>query len=323
MKRIKLEEDMKAVKIIRFLSLCGLLAGLCACGVSSPDITDPPQKQAAAILNQGGSYKVGNPYKILGRWYYPKEDYNYKEVGTASWYGPDFHAKKTANGEKYDMHSLTAAHRTLPLPSIVRVTNLENGRSLVVRVNDRGPYARNRIIDVSKKVAQLLGFLEQGTAKVRVEVLEKESKNLKAALTGSPLYADVSAAPVAKITSSGIAQIEGSTIATTKMATSAYNNLTPDYDYTPENETTEKVEEEIASGGKYYVQVGAFSNYESAKSLGSRLGDLGSVHISEAEVNGKTFYRVRMGAYSNYSDALKIQTDVRNYGVSSAHIVEK
>ena len=278
MRRIKLEENMITGKFIRVLSLCGLLTSLCACGVSSPDITDPPQKQAAAILNQGGSYKVGNPYKILGRWYYPKEDYNYKEVGTASWYGPDFHAKKTANGEKYDMHSLTAAHRTLPLPSIVRVTNLENGRSLVVRVNDRGPYARNRIIDVSKKVAQLLGFLEQGTAKVRVEVLEKESKNLKAALTGSPLYADVSAAPVAKITSSGIAQIEGSAIATTKMATSAYDNLTPDYDYNPENETTEKVEEEkTVSGEKYYVQVGAFSNYESAKSLGSRLGDLGSV----------------------------------------------
>ncbi len=127
---------------------------------------------------------MGNPYKVLGRWYYPKEDYSYSETGTASWYGPDFHAKRTANGEKYNMHSLTAAHRTLPLPSIVRITNLENGRSLVVRVNDRGPYARNRIVDVSKKVAQLLGFLEKGTAKVRVEVLEKESKNLKAALTG-------------------------------------------------------------------------------------------------------------------------------------------
>ena len=177
--------NLNKLKIFAFCAgICVLLSG---CETASPEVTDPPQKQASAIKSQGGVYKVGNPYKILGRWYYPKEDYSYSEVGIASWYGPDFHAKRTANGEKYNMHSLTAAHRTLPLPSIVKITNLENGRSLVVRVNDRGPYARNRIVDVSKKVAQLLGFLEKGTAKVRVEVLEKESKNLKAALTGEAL----------------------------------------------------------------------------------------------------------------------------------------
>lgn len=123
----------------------------------------------------------------MGKTYYPKEDYNYSEVGVASWYGSDFHNKKTANGEKYDMHTLTAAHRTLPLPSIVKVTNLENGRSLVLRVNDRGPYAKNRIIDISKRGAQLLGFQTKGTAKVRVELMEKESKELKAALTGQKI----------------------------------------------------------------------------------------------------------------------------------------
>ena len=90
---------MKLSEILRFLALSGVIVTVVACSSSSPDITDPPQKQAAAILNQGGVYKVGNPYKILGRWYYPKEDYNYKEEGTASWYGPDFHAKRTANGE--------------------------------------------------------------------------------------------------------------------------------------------------------------------------------------------------------------------------------
>ena len=160
--------NLNKLKIFAFCAgICVLLSG---CETASPEVTDPPQKQASAIKSQGGVYKVGNPYKILGRWYYPKEDYSYSEVGIASWYGPDFHAKRTANGEKYNMHSLTAAHRTLPLPSIVKITNLENGRSLVVRVNDRGPYARNRIVDVSKKVAQLLGFLEKGTAKVRVEI---------------------------------------------------------------------------------------------------------------------------------------------------------
>lgn len=125
-----------------------------------------------------GHYKVGNPYTILGQTYYPREQPNYKEVGMASWYGSDFHNKKTANGEVYNMNDYTAAHRTLPMPCIVRVTNLENGKSIKVRVNDRGPFAKNRIIDVSKKVAKKLDFHEKGTTKVKVEYLKKESEEL-------------------------------------------------------------------------------------------------------------------------------------------------
>ena len=128
---------------------------------------------------QGGYYKIGNPYQVAGVTYYPKEDYSYKEVGVSSWYGADFHNGITANGETYDMHSLTAAHRTLPLPSVVRVTNLQNGRSLVLRVNDRGPFVNNRIIDVSMRAAQLLGFKDQGTTQVEVEILPEESRQLK------------------------------------------------------------------------------------------------------------------------------------------------
>lgn len=324
---------MKTVGFIRFLALGGMLCGLAACESSSPDITDPPQKQAAAILNQGGVYKVGNPYKILGRWYYPKEDYTYKEVGTASWYGPDFHAKRTANGEKYDMHSLTAAHRTLPLPSIVRVTNLENGRSLVVRVNDRGPYARNRIIDVSKKVAQLLGFLEQGTAKVRVEVLEKESKNLKAALTGNPAYADVNAAPVAKVQTAAMTPIGGAAVAADSVN---YASVTPDYDYEPEQSglkmpPVQKVTfvsekdnspHTTAAAQGFYVQAGAFTSRESAVALGKRLNKFGQSHITQADVKGKTFYRVRIGPFSEHSSALRTQAEIRDFGIPAAHIVE-
>ena len=145
-----------------------------------------PQAQAEIIKNYGGVYKVGNPYKIAGRWYYPKEDYNYSETGMASWYGEDFNGKMTANGEHYNMNTLTAAHRTLPLPSIVKVTNLQNGRSIVVRVNDRGPYVKDRIIDLSKHGAQLLGYMGQGTTKVKVEIMVHESKALKEAmLTGN------------------------------------------------------------------------------------------------------------------------------------------
>ena len=115
-------------------------------------------KQIKSVKNKKyeGIYKVGKPYTVLGQTYYPREQPDYKEVGMASWYGSDFHNKKTANGETYNMNDYTAAHRTLPLPSMVKITNLENGKSVKVRVNDRGPFAKGRIVDVSKKVAQKL-----------------------------------------------------------------------------------------------------------------------------------------------------------------------
>lgn len=187
---------------IKILGLCLLTALLGCSSKGTPELSGlSPQAQALAIKQYGGVYKVGNPYKIMGKWYYPKEDYSYSEVGVASWYGEAFHAKKTANGERYDMNTLTAAHRTLPLPSIVRVTNLENGRSLVLRVNDRGPYAKERIIDISKRGAQLLGYQTKGTTKVRVEILEKESKALKAAMLGQKSTPDAPI-PVMKTSSS-------------------------------------------------------------------------------------------------------------------------
>jgi rare lipoprotein A len=117
----------------------------------------------------GGRYHVGNPYKVKGKTYRPKEDPNYAKVGLASWYGRAFHGRKTANGEIYDMGELTAAHPTLPLPSYVRVTNLANDRSVVVRVNDRGPFKKGRIIDVSATAAEMLDFKRAGTTKVKVE----------------------------------------------------------------------------------------------------------------------------------------------------------
>lgn len=117
----------------------------------------------------GGTYRVGKPYTVAGRVYVPEEDTHYREEGMASWYGDDFHGRLTANGEVFDMASLTAAHPTLPMPSYARVTNLSNGKSLIVRVNDRGPYHGNRLIDVSNKAAELLDFKGNGVARVRVE----------------------------------------------------------------------------------------------------------------------------------------------------------
>lgn len=116
----------------------------------------------------GGRAIVGKPYKVAGRWYYPKEEPGYTKVGFASWYGEAFHGRKTANGEIYDRHSLTAAHTTMPLPSYARVTNLKNGRSIVVRVNDRGPFHGNRVIDLSRRTAEILDFHNDGIAKVKV-----------------------------------------------------------------------------------------------------------------------------------------------------------
>jgi rare lipoprotein A len=117
----------------------------------------------------GGTYRVGKPYTVAGRVYVPEEDVNYREEGLASWYGDDFHGRLTANGEVFDMASLSAAHPTLPMPCYARVTNLSNGKSVIVRVNDRGPYHGNRVMDVSSRAAELLEFKGNGVARVRVE----------------------------------------------------------------------------------------------------------------------------------------------------------
>ena len=119
----------------------------------------------------GGREQVGKPYMVKGKWYYPKEDPSYRKVGTASWYGSAFHGRLTANGEVYDMTHLTAAHPTMPLPSYARVTNLANGSSVVVRVNDRGPFSHGRLIDLSQRAAELLDYTRSGTAKVEVEYI--------------------------------------------------------------------------------------------------------------------------------------------------------
>ncbi|MBR1160851.1 septal ring lytic transglycosylase RlpA family protein [Bradyrhizobium elkanii] len=141
----------------------------------------------------GGTYRIGKPYVVAGRTYVPEENENYRAEGMASWYGDDFHGRLTANGEVFDMGSLTAAHPTLPMPSYARVTNLSNGRSLVVRVNDRGPYHGNRLIDVSNKAAELLEFKGNGVARVRVEYVGRaplegsDDRQLMATLrTGTP-----------------------------------------------------------------------------------------------------------------------------------------
>jgi len=154
-------------------ALCLVLANCSSSGKidSRYGVSSSPRvvEYGEPVPKGGGTYRVGKPYWVAGRVYVPEENVNYREVGQASWYGDDFHGRLTANGEVFDMDGLSAAHPTLPMPCYARVTNLYNGRSLVVRVNDRGPYAADRLIDVSHRAADLLGFKGYGTARVRVE----------------------------------------------------------------------------------------------------------------------------------------------------------
>ena len=149
-----------------------LTCAVVALGVLAAGCASPPENKVSVPPN-AGVYKIGNPYQIGGTWYYPHEQPDYDETGIASWYGPGFYGHPTADGEVFDAESLTAAHRTLPLPVNVRVTNLENGASLVLRVNDRGPFAKSRVIDVSERAAKLLGFYGAGTARVRVTYISR------------------------------------------------------------------------------------------------------------------------------------------------------
>src|ERR1700731_4211211 len=163
------------------VAACLVLAN-CASSGKLPSRVDPKYGVSSSprvvefgepVPKGGGTYRVGKPYTVAGRVYVPEEDVNYREEGLASWYGDDFHGRLTANGEVFDMESLTAAHPTLPMPCYARVTNLGNGKSLIVRVNDRGPYHGNRLIDVSNKAAELLEFKGVGVARVRVEYVAR------------------------------------------------------------------------------------------------------------------------------------------------------
>src|SRR5215204_4221981 len=145
--------------------------GFALAGCASSSGPDVGGKHSASR----GYYKVGAPYQVSGVWYYPKVDYDYDQTGVASWYGEAFHGKPTVNGEVFDLNQVSAAHKTLQLPSVVEVTNLKNGRALQMRVNDRGPFVGDRIIDLSRRASQLLGFEGAGTAPVRVRIVKEES----------------------------------------------------------------------------------------------------------------------------------------------------
>ena len=285
------------------LSCCAILL-VCSCARNGKEFQYKNlSEEVEAIKSDGGYYKVGKPYKVMGQYYTPREDYSYSEVGVASWYGDDFHNKRTANGETYDMRAITAAHRTLPLPSIVKVTNLENGRSIIARVNDRGPYVKNRIIDVSQKGAELLGYRNKGTAKVKVEILARESKAIKEAMLSkdnkSTIFNDAIRYDLASN------EVKAPVV---KAVISVENSK-------PEN--TKPVEK-----GIFFVQVGAFSDYNKAKEMANSMKRFGNVSIFEAYLSKDGVYRVRLGAYQSRSEAEQILDRVLDYGHADVSIVQ-
>ena len=252
-------------------------------------------------------YKIGTPYKINGKWYYPAVDYDYEEIGIASWYGPGFHGKKTANGEIFDQNKISAAHRTLPMPSIVRVTNLDNGKVLPkVRVNDRGPFAGNRIIDLSKKAAQELGFVNTGIAKVKVEILENESREHALVNSGNK---------ITKVKSAEIKEIKKTEIANNfekqKIIKKEKQKL--------QNEDFDK-QNSILSDKQLAIQVGAFTDHRNAKSLTQKLSDF-QAYIERTFVNNKYLYRVRIGPIESLNLAENIKKKLFELGYTASHLI--
>lgn len=299
---------------IIFLSLA---IGLGGCGRSDKrQKTTKLSKRVVAygqpVPKGGGRYKVGKPYQIAGKWFHPKEDSRYDRVGVASWYGDLFHGRYTANGEIFDMDALTAAHPTLPLPVYAQVTNLKNGRTIVVRVNDRGPYAHDRIIDLSRRSAQVLGFQRAGTARVKVRYLDKAPLNgddsYERQVLASQPWARVAGNKAPKVYAKAVAETinkparkaqPSDPVVVASLPRPAWNAKTTTARSTSKL-TTAEVRDRMAQGVKrplVFVQAGSFRRKENADTVRRQLTSLGQVQVFPAEIAGTMWYRVRLGPF--------------------------
>lgn len=249
-----------------------------------------------------------NPYTVLGKSYYPISDARtYRETGTASWYGTKFHDQLTANGERYDLYGMTAAHKTLPLPSYVRVTNLDNGRKVILRVNDRGPFYSDRIIDLSFAAAKKLGFAESGTARVHVEGIDPYQWWAE---RGQPVP-------------QGVVQqgpVTASAAATTQVE---------QYNPPARQHAAAVLPLEIASTTAaipergMYLQVGAFANPDAAELLRAQLSETISVpvFISSVVHNRQVLHRVRLGPIGSSGEVQRLQQSVRLANLGTPQLV--
>jgi rare lipoprotein A len=340
--------------------MVGLGFILSACASSGPQFSD---HQRSGYHRGQPSYKVGSAYQINGKWYYPKVDYGYDETGLASWYGEAFDGKATANGEIYNLNELSAAHKTLPLPSVVEVSNLRNGRSLRLRVNDRGPYVDTRIIDVSRRAAQLLGFETAGTTPVQVRVLKDESIEVaQAAMRGQagsvqlaatarrlpveaaaapsrpasppPVIQSASAAPPPEIVPAPRAEFLPPEQPRIAIATASSPPPQPAAE--PRRHWPALIAQAhaeplrpvpavipVSTSGRIFVQAGAFAMPENAQRVRARIAALGNVHVVPAEVNGSALYRVRLGPVTSGAEADRLLSKVVGSGYPTARIVSE
>jgi len=302
------------------VAAAGPLAAACS---TAPKPQPVVEDHTVRVPPNAGVYKVGQPYQIDNVWYYPREQPDYDETGIASWYGPDFYGKPTANGEMYDGNQLTAAHKTLPMPVNVRVTNLDNGKSLVVRVNDRGPYARGRIIDLSKRAAELLDVVQTGTARVRVTYLTRADINGAPPPSETPpaIANALPAAPSGKVDVAALGIVPGATVAAPAKAASlpAPAASIPATMFADNQPTGQVTRVPVPPVTRLYVQLGAFSKMENAKALLNKVG--GDLRISTLQRGGQTLYRVRSAPLASVADADATLARITGAGANDAHIV--
>jgi rare lipoprotein A len=276
-----------------------LLVLLAVAACASPG----PKPRPAPVATAVPGVKIGKPYQVYGIWYYPADDRAYDQRGIASWYGPGFHALSTANGERYDQDDVTAAHKTLPMPSYVEVENLDNGRKLTVRINDRGPFVAGRIIDLSRRSAQLLGVDRAGTAKVRVRRVYPDAETMRrlapppAAMPLPPIV--IAAATVAPV--EAIADAAPPAVTTVAIPGAAMPSSAPG----------------AASGGRF-VQVAALSDAGRIAWLSGYLAAFGPV-VTERTQAG--LIRLRLGPYYDGVTANGVLAKVRAAGYSDARLI--
>ena len=306
-----------------------ILFALSVAGCTNLELAATALKKVNNINNESATsqtntptphYKIGNPYEIFGVWYYPERDLNYDETGIASWYGPADAGKPTANGEIFDPELISAAHKTLPLPSVVRITNLENGRSIAVRVNDRGPFVAGRIIDLSEEGARVLGFRDNGIARVRVQLLVEESLRLeREAKNGNfPMLSELekpempSTVP-ASIPVSVLTLDNGQTIGGGNNSLSAIDIIN--------NSRSANLLENQALSTEIWIQVGAFRSLSNAETVLGRVTDITKGSISSFDDGTDILHRVRLGPLSSVEEADMVLLSVINRGYQGSKII--
>jgi len=319
---MRLNNKIKVAFLLGTLSVLGGCAEVSLLSLAATEVKNVGDSTGS--VNRG-ERKIGKPYQVKSIWYYPAEDLNYNETGIASWYGDPFHGRKTANGATYDMNQLTAAHKTLPMPTDVRVTNLENGRSIVVTVNDRGPFVHGRIIDLSRRAAQLLGVVRKGTAKVRVEIAQPSKKGVRflaKAETSEKERNMVTAAPKQQVQSASLAPPENA-----KTAPSTEVKALPSpVETAPLTQNDQTIQKNVVSvqpvgAAEIFIQAGAFVDFANANKLSAQLSPLGAAKVNQVLVNGQDFYRVRLGPVYNVEDADLLLSKLINSGHTEARII--